>query len=297
MPAAQLDPESGVLARHRGRATGEHLGHYSIPGATSVAGVHPLGNGNILATTEDGVIEIDRAGTVQEAEQVGGRGRFISEVVMPDLRGCQTPDEVPWLDVDPASGQTARGQESGVQVLLDSTGLAAGDYTANLCVSSDDPATPYVPVLVTMTVTDQTCATTITGTHSGPVTVTSGLTCLAAGATVAGPVTVRGGSLYADDATVSGPLSGNRAGGVEVTDSVVNGPLTLRSGTAVVTVDGTTVNGPATLDRNSTGEVPIVFADNTIDGPLTCNRNAPPPTNDGRPNTVKGPRSGQCSDL
>ncbi|MCK0114180.1 S8 family serine peptidase [Ornithinimicrobium sp. F0845] len=296
---ANWSTRTGTLPRgiHEYSASGEHLGHYTVEGATSIAGVHPLGNGNILTTTEDGVFEIDRTGAVEELEQEDGRGRFISEVVMPDLMGCQTPEEVPWLDVDPASGQTARGQESGVRVLMDSTGLAAGDYTANLCVSSDDPATPYVPVLVTMTVTGQTCATTITGTHSGPVTATGGLTCLAAGATVQGPVTVRGGSLFADDVTVSGPVSGNRAQGVEVTDSVINGPLTLRSGTGVVTVDGNTVNGPVTLDRNSTGEVPILIADNTIGGPLTCNRNTPPPTDDGRPNTVEGPRSGQCSDL
>ena len=282
---------------HEYSTDGEHLGLYTIPRATSHAGVYPLGNGNILTTTEDGVFEIDRSGEVQELEQSGGRGRFISEVVMPDLMGCQTPDEVEWLDVDPAAGQTARGEESAVRVLMDSTGLAAGDYTANLCVSSDDPATPYVPVLVTMTVTDQTCDTTVSGAHSGPVTVTSGLTCLAEGAEVAGPVTVRGGSLFADDVTVEGPLSGNGATGVEVTDSVIDGALTLRGGSGLVTVDGNSIDAPATVDGNSAGDMPIIIADNVIDGALSCSRNTPPPTNDSRPNAVDGTRSGQCSDL
>ncbi|WP_114905871.1 S8 family serine peptidase [Ornithinimicrobium murale] len=277
-------------------ADGELLEGWTVPGSTSYAGVHPLGNGNLLAATEDGVFEVGRDGTV-EPEVESGRARFISEIQIPDLMPCQTPGEVAWLDVDPASGQTARGQESGVRVLLDSTGLAAGDYTANLCVSSDDPATPYVPVVVTMTVTGQSCDTTIEGVHNGPVTVSSGLTCLAAGAQVAGPVTARGGSLYADDVTIEGPLSGNGAGGVQVTDSVVNGPLTLRGGTGVVTVDGNTIGGATTLDRNSTGEVPILLADNTIDGALTCRGNTPPPTNDDRPNAVEGRQSGQCADL
>ena len=216
---------------------------------------------------------------------------------MPDLMPCQTPDEVPWLEVDPGTGQSARGQESSVQVLMDSTGLAAGEHTATLCVSSDDPATPYVPVVVTMTVTDQVCASTVSGVHPGPVTISDGLTCLAAGVQVAGPVTVRGGSLYADAVTIEGPLSGNGARGVEVSDSVIAGPLTLRAGTGVVTVESNTIGGATTVDRNSTGVVPILLADNTIDGPLSCSRNTPPPTNEERPNTVHGERSGQCKDL
>ncbi|USQ81179.1 S8 family serine peptidase [Ornithinimicrobium faecis] len=277
-------------------ADGELLGGWTIPGSTSYAGVHPLGNGNILAATEDGVFEVSRDGTV-EAEVESGRARFISEIQMPDMMSCQTPDEVSWLDVDPASGQTARGEESGVRVLLDSTGLAAGDHVANLCVSTDDPATPYVPVVVTMTVTGQVCDTTVSGVHDGPVTASSGLTCLAAGAEVAGPVTVRGGSLFADDVTIEGPLSGNRAKGVEITDSSVNGALTLMAVTDRISVDGNQVSGPTTLQRNSTGDVPILLADNAIDGPLTCRSNTPPPTNDGRPNEVQGTRSGQCSEL
>lgn len=184
-----------------------------------------------------------------------------------------------------------------MRVLLDSTGLAAGDYTANLCVSSNDPATPYVPVPVTMTVTDQVCDTTVTGSHDGPVTAGSGLTCLAAGAEVAGAVTVRGGSLYADDVTIDGPVSGNRAQGVQLTDSTVNGALTLLAGTQRITVDGNRVSGPVTLQRNTTGEAPILVADNVIEGPLTCRSNTPPPTNDDRPNVVSGTRSGQCADL
>ena len=296
---ANWSNRTGMLPRgiHEYSADGQHLAHYEIPGATSIAGVHPLGNGNILATTEDGVIEIDRAGTVQETEQEGGRGRFISEIVMPDLRSCQTPDEVAWLEVEPGSGQTARGEESTARVLMDSTGLAGGEYSANLCVSTDDPATPYLPVVVTMTVTDQVCSTTVSGVHPGAVNVTSGLTCLAAGAQVEGPVTVRGGSLYADDVAIDGLVSGNRAASLEISDSTIDGALTVVASSGTITVDGNQVGGPATLQRNVTGEVPIMVADNVIDGPLTCRNNTPPPVNDDRPNEVVGVRSGQCADL
>jgi hypothetical protein len=36
---------------------------------------------------------------------------------------------------------------------------------------------------------------------------------------------------------------------------------------------------------------------NTVRGGLTCLGNKPAPTNDGRPNTVTGARSGQCRSL
>lgn len=295
---ANLFSGSGFLDRgvYEFSADGELVDGWSVPGSTSYAGVHPLGNGNMLAATEDGVFEVSRDGTV-EPEVETGRARFISDIQIPDLMPCQTPDEVAWLDVDPAAGETARGEEAAVRVLLDSAGLPAGEHTATLCVSSDDPATPYVPVQVTLTVTDQVCDTTVTGVHDGPLTVRSGLTCLAAGSEVGGAVTVRGGGLFADDVTIDGPLSGNRAQGVEITDSTVGGALTLMAGTERITVDGNQVSGPTTLQRNTTGEVPILVADNVIDGPLTCRSNTPPPTNDGRLNEVQGPRSGQCSDL
>lgn len=279
-------------------ADGEHLAEFTVDGATSFAGVHPLGNGNILATTEDGVVEIDRATGEATLEQVGGRGHFVTEVRMPDLQPCLTPAEVPWLSAEPASGEAARGETDEVTLYLDSTGMEPGDHTVTLCVSSDDPSTPYVPVPVTLTVTDATCDTTVTDRHAGPLTVSGGLACLAAGSQVDGPVTVSGGGgLFADDATVGGAVTARRAGSVEVTDSQLGGPVTARQVTAGLVLDGNVVGGSVTLQDNATGERAILLAENTIDGVLTCRQNTPPPTNDGRPNTVTGVRTGQCADL
>ena len=41
----------------------------------------------------------------------------------------------------------------------------------------------------------------------------------------------------------------------------------------------------------------LIVEANTIGGPLGCVSNSPAPTNDGYPNAVSGPRSGQCSGL
>src|SRR5690606_21842106 len=228
----------------------------------------------------------------------GGRARYVTPVRMPDLLPCATPDEVPWLSVSQEAGHTVAGQRSEVTVLLDSTGLAAGTHEAQLCVTSDDPDTPLVPVRVTLTVTGPACDRTVTGTHAGALRVDTGLTCLAAGARVTGAVVVgAGGGLFASDATVNGPVTASGAATVEIYDSTVRGGVSVRGGTDSAVLSGNDITGVVWLSGNNTGDTPIVVAGNTITGRLACDGNEPPPVNDGRPNEVTGPRTGQCADL
>ncbi len=65
---------------------------------------------------------------------------------------CDIPGDVPWLSASPDAGSTMGGQSSVVQVGFDATGLTPGEYTATLCVASNDFFNPVVPVPVTMTV-------------------------------------------------------------------------------------------------------------------------------------------------
>jgi hypothetical protein len=65
---------------------------------------------------------------------------------------CDDVTLVPWLSVDPTSGITTVGQTSPVDVEVDATGLAEGDYEAVLCVETNDPAAPLVVVPVSLTV-------------------------------------------------------------------------------------------------------------------------------------------------
>ena len=278
----ELDPNGVQIARYTG--------------VSSNRGVYPLGNGNILTTNSGGVHEIDRGSALIETKLSSTGVRMISEIER--TQPCDEPADVPWLSVTPESGTTAPGGSSTVTVLVNSTGLSPGVHEANLCVSGDDPDSPLVGVPVSVTVTGQTCARTITGTHTGPVAVTSGLTCLAYGSVVSGPVTVAtGASLHADNTTVEAPVFAQGAAGVEMSWSTVIGPVFLRDGTTVVSLIGNHVIGPVSVAGNTTGSTPIVISGNTIDGTLSCSRNEPPPVNNGSPNTVSGPTSGQCSGL
>ncbi|MPZ81587.1 MAG: ExeM/NucH family extracellular endonuclease [Actinophytocola sp.] len=160
------------------------------------------------------------------------------------------------------------------------------------------------------------CTTTITGRRVGPLTVSSGLTCLDE-ATITGAVTVRpGASLVATGGRITGPvtaiqpdvftLSGTTVtgpvsvavatGAVLIEDAKITGPVTLIGNTGGIHVDTATMTGPVTLLLNG-GDEPIVVAANKITGPLSCLGNQPAPGNDGRKNTVRGHASGQCATL
>jgi hypothetical protein len=67
---------------------------------------------------------------------------------------CDAPGDVPWVSVSPTSGSTAAFSSDEVTVTFDSTGLAEGTYSASLCVDSNDPDEPLVPVPITLDVLD-----------------------------------------------------------------------------------------------------------------------------------------------
>jgi hypothetical protein len=74
---------------------------------------------------------------------------------------CDSTSDMPWVSVNPLGGTTAPGASSSVNVAFDSSGLADGVYTGNLCVSSNDPATPLVVVPLTLTVEEAMAPPTI----------------------------------------------------------------------------------------------------------------------------------------
>lgn len=141
------------------------------------------------------------------------------------------------------------------------------------------------------------CDRTITRTHIGPLAITDEVVCLD-GAMVIGPVKVQdGGGLAAVDSRVVGPVSANGAQLVQLEDTAVTGPVKVNGVSGGVVVSENRVTGPVTLTDNSTDGTPIVVSGNRIIGPLGCTGNEPAPTNDGVPNMVTGPQTGQCADL
>jgi subtilisin family serine protease len=96
---------------------------------------------------------------LQKPEDLGIDGFEASNLVLRGhgVRGgaavCTALADVPWLSLAPASGTTAANGSSDVVVTFDSAGLAAGSYSANVCVDSNDTEQPLVAVPVTLTVT------------------------------------------------------------------------------------------------------------------------------------------------
>jgi hypothetical protein len=83
---------------------------------------------------------------------------FIVEGTPATGQPCSAVSDIPWLTVAPTNGSNAGGTNTPVTVTFDSTGLADGVYTGNLCVTSNDPdpgpgnGTDLVVVPVTLTV-------------------------------------------------------------------------------------------------------------------------------------------------
>jgi hypothetical protein len=66
--------------------------------------------------------------------------------------GCGTPGDLSWVEVNPTSGSTPPGGSDDISVVFDATGLAPGDYSGELCISSDAPDSPEVVVNLNLTV-------------------------------------------------------------------------------------------------------------------------------------------------
>ncbi len=71
------------------------------------------------------------------------------------LTVCDVPGDVDWLSVSPDSGVTAPGEMDEVLVTFDSTGLSLGEYSAYLCVDSNDAVNPVVVVPVSLEVVNE----------------------------------------------------------------------------------------------------------------------------------------------
>jgi len=63
---------------------------------------------------------------------------------------------VPWLTATPASGSVNGGTNTNVSIEADPTAgsLAAGSYTAQLCITTNDPTQALIAIPVTLTVTE-----------------------------------------------------------------------------------------------------------------------------------------------
>src|SRR5205823_954889 len=144
-------------------------------------------------------------------------------------------------------------------------------YRLEVTRNTGDTATTLAEVEL-LAKPDPPCTATVSGQHSGPLTVSSGVTCLASGATVTGPVVVRpGASLYGFDATIGGPVAAAGAAAVVLVHSTVAGPVAVTGTTGELSLENSTVGGPVSLVTNTgPADTPPLLAADRIHGPLSC---------------------------
>jgi hypothetical protein len=80
---------------------------------------------------------------------------FIGEVPP----SCENPNNVPWLDLSPASGITAPGNSDDVTLSILTAGLQDGDYEATICVETNDANVSELEIPVSLTVNDPVLGT------------------------------------------------------------------------------------------------------------------------------------------
>jgi len=79
--------------------------------------------------------------------------------------GCAPVGNLNWVNVSPMSGTTAPGSSDEVTVVFDASGLAPGQHTGELCVSSDAPDNPEVVVELSLTVVQTEFAIFLPSVH------------------------------------------------------------------------------------------------------------------------------------
>ncbi len=187
----------------------------------------------------------------------------------------------------------------GYDVTVDD-GAFSGTYTNAAVHTTDDPFAQEATASVDVEITGiEPCSDVIGGLHFGGLNVTDGVLCLD-GALVLGKVSVASGAgLRSDDSLIGGAVSATGASEITLCDTAVVGRVTLAGGSAVTLGDAAgcgsnAIVGPVTV-TNTDG--PSVIAGNLIIGRLACSGNVPPPVNNGSPNNVIGPKTGQCAGL
>lgn len=173
------------------------------------------------------------------------------------------------------------------------------------------------------------CTQTISGAHSGVITVAAGQKVCLNGAVQDGAVNVNaGGALsvsnktiitgavtlksgfddlsFCDSSTVRGAISATGSQGyvhiggsdplVTCAGNTIDGAITVDANEGTVKVADNHIAGAMTASANLGGPLGLggtTISANQIAGALTCSGNTPPPVNGGASNAVSGNRSGQ----
>ncbi|MEO7064095.1 MAG: GEVED domain-containing protein, partial [Dokdonella sp.] len=106
--------------------------------------------GGYSYTTADG------AWSPTEVGQVNYKALYIRAVEGaggPPGIGCDSPSNVPWLSVNPATGTVSPMSSKNIALTINPATLAVGNYSGLLCVNTNDATQPRIEVPVTLQVT------------------------------------------------------------------------------------------------------------------------------------------------
>jgi hypothetical protein len=81
-----------------------------------------------------------------------GTGNLVWTIVEVASGDCASPGSIDWVSLSEASGFTAAGSSTDIEVTFDAGDLDGGDYSGALCINSNDASTPLVTVPLSMSV-------------------------------------------------------------------------------------------------------------------------------------------------
>ncbi len=144
---AQIDAIG--VAYNSGNTGGNTGCTYAVTVPTAVGG--PVAN--VTPTSLGSTAEAGASTTAALTIGNTGSATLTWNIDTSSAANCATPATVSWISFAPTNGSTAQGTSTPVTVNLDASALTSGSYNTNVCVHSNDTATPVVAVPVTFTVT------------------------------------------------------------------------------------------------------------------------------------------------
>ncbi|MGO1226123.1 MAG: hypothetical protein ACTMH5_04750 [Brachybacterium sp.] len=162
-----------------------------------------------------------------------------------------------------------------VRFRLDVADIGPSAPWISLALENSKGTIPYGTYSVVPAQAEPSCDTIVTGEHSGPLTIGTGITCIE-DATITGPVRIdEAARVLVQDTTIRGPVTTQGADSMYFESSHLYGPLRLQGTTGALTLQGVTVEGPVDLMQDQTGPLGIQMVEVQIQGPLRCDVDTP----------------------